>query len=259
MLYFLVLVYWFIVVVMKNNVDFILIFGFWFVDWNFDINYDSLMSWMQGLFWWWVGNLMLYFVSVGVIGILFVVMVGYVIVKFVFLGKCIVVGVIMVGFLFFVVLLIVLLYIEFYVFGLMNMIWVIIIFLVVFLFGVFFGMVYVQLLVLIELLEVVCIDGVGEVWIFFMIVLWFFGLVMVMIFLFIFVVMWNNFFFLLMMILSQDLKFVIFGFYGMVSYFFLDKGVVMFGVLLGVIFFVLFFFILQKYWCFGFVVGVVKG
>ncbi|MDX2399261.1 carbohydrate ABC transporter permease [Microbacterium algeriense] len=258
-LYFLVPVYWLIVAATKNNADLTSTFGFWFADWNLDTNYDSLMSWTQGLFWRWVGNSMLYSVSAGVIGTLFAVMAGYAIAKFAFPGKRIAVGVIMAGLLLPVALLTVPLYIEFHALGLTNTIWAIIIPSAVSPFGVFLGMVYAQSSVPTELLEAARIDGAGEARVFFTIVLRLLGPAMVTIFLFIFVATWNNFLLPLMMISSQDLKPVTLGLYGMVSYFSPDKGAVMLGALLGVIPLVLLFFTLQKYWRSGLAAGAVKG
>lgn len=258
-LYFLAPVYWLIVASSKNNRDLTSTFGFWFAEWNMATNYDSLMSWTQGLFWRWVGNSIFYSVTAGVIGTLFAVMAGYAIAKFTFPGKKIAVGVIMAGLLMPVALLTVPLYIEFQALGLVNTVWAIIIPSAVSPFGVFLGMVFAQSSVPSELLEAARIDGAGEVRIFFTIVLRLLSPAMVTIFLFIFVATWNNFLLPLMMISSQDLKPVTLGLYGMMSYFSPDKGAVMLGALLGVIPLIILFFTLQRYWRSGLAAGAVKG
>lgn len=258
-LYFLVPVFWLIIASSKNNRDLTSTFGFWFAEWNMGANYDSLMSWTQGLYWQWVGNSIFYSVTAGVIGTLFAVMAGYAIAKFAFPGKKIAVGVIMAGLLMPVALLTVPLYIEFHALGLVNTVWAIIIPSAVSPFGVFLGIVFAQSSVPSELLEAARIDGAGEVRIFFTIVLRLLSPAMVTIFLFIFVATWNNFLLPLMMISSAELKPVTLGLYGMMSYFAPDKGAVMLGALLGVIPLILLFFTLQRYWRSGLAAGAVKG
>ncbi len=258
-LYFLVPVFWIIVASTKNNRDLTSTFGFWFAEWNLDKNYESLMSWTQGLFWQWVGNSIFYSVTAGIIGTLFAVMAGYAIAKFAFPGKTIAVGVIMAGLLMPVAILTVPLYIEFQALGLVDTPWAIIIPSAVSPFGVFLGMVYAQNSVPTELLEAARIDGAGEARIFFTIVLRLLGPAMVTIFLFIFVATWNNFLLPLLMLSSQELKPVTLGLFGMVSYFAPDKGAVMLGALLGVVPLIILFFSLQRYWRSGLAAGAVKG
>lgn len=258
-LYFLVPVYWLVVASTKNNRDLTSTFGFWFAEWNLPANYDSLMSWTQGLFWRWVGNSIFYSVTAGVIGTLFAVMAGYAIAKFVFPGKKLAVGIIMSGLLLPVALLTVPLYIEFHALGLSNTVWAIIIPSAVSPFGVFLGMVYAQSSVPTELLEAARIDGAGEARIFFTIVLRLLAPAMVTIFLFIFVATWNNFLLPLMMVSSPDLKPVTLGLYGMITYFSPDKGAVMLGALLGILPLIALFFTLQRYWRSGLAAGAVKG
>ncbi|MEQ6897634.1 carbohydrate ABC transporter permease [Microbacterium sp. KR10-403] len=259
-LYFLVPVYWLVVASTKSNADLSTTFGFWFSGKNSLIdNYNSLMSWTQGLFWRWVGNSLLYSTVAGVLGTLFSVMAGYAIAKFAFPGKKIAVGVIMGGLLLPVALLTVPLYLEFHTLGLVNTIWAIIIPSAVSPFGVFLGMVYAQSSVPTELIEAARIDGANEARIFFTIVLRLLAPAMVTIFLFIFVATWNNFLLPLLMVSSADLKPVTLGLYGMMSYFAPVKGAVMLGALLGVLPLVILFFALQRYWRAGMAAGAVKG
>ncbi|MGM7667768.1 carbohydrate ABC transporter permease [Microbacterium sp. A93] len=259
LLYFLMPVYWVIVASTKNNADLTNTFGFWFANWNLDTNYDSLMSWTQGMFWRWVGNSILYSTMAGVIGTLFAIMAGYAIAKFVFPGKKIAVSIIMAGLLLPVALLTVPLYMEFHALGLTNTMWAIIIPSAVSPFGVFLGMVYAESSVPTELLEAARIDGASEGRIFFTIVLRLLTPAMVTIFLFVFVATWNNFLLPLMMISSSELKPVTLGLYGMMSYFAPDKGAVMLGALLGVIPLIILFFSLQRFWQSGLAAGAVKG
>jgi len=259
LVYFLMPVYWVIVASTKSNADLTNTFGFWFANWNLDANYDSLMSWTQGMFWRWVGNSIVYSTAAGVIGTLFAIMAGYAIAKFAFPGKRIAVGIIMAGLLLPVALLTVPLYMEFHALGLTNTMWAIIIPSAVSPFGVFLGMVYAESSVPTELLEAARIDGASEVRIFFTIVLRLLSPAMVTIFLFIFVATWNNFLLPLMMISSADLKPVTLGLYGMMSYFAPEKGAVMLGALLGVIPLIVLFFGLQRYWRSGLAAGAVKG
>ena len=91
-IYFIAPVLWVMIASTKSNRDLTSSFGFWFAEWNLPANYDSLMTWTQGLFWQWVGNSIFYSVSAGVIGTLFAVMAGYAVAKFVFPGKTIAVG-----------------------------------------------------------------------------------------------------------------------------------------------------------------------
>ncbi|MHA3684815.1 carbohydrate ABC transporter permease [Leucobacter sp. HY1908] len=258
-LYFLVPVFWLIVASTKNNADLTGSFGFWFANWNLDTNYDSLMSWTQGLFWRWVGNSVLYSTAAGAIGTLLAVMAGYAVAKFAFPGKKLMVGLIMGGLLLPVALLTVPLYIEFHALGLTDSIWAIIVPSAASPFGVFLGMVYAQSSVPDELIEAARIDGASEARIFFTIVLRLLAPAMVTIFLFIFVATWNNFLLPLMMVSSPELKPVTLGLYGMMNYFSPDKGAVMLGALLGVLPLIALFFTLQRYWRSGLAAGAVKG
>ncbi len=258
-IYFLGPVLWLIIASTKSNRDLTNSFGFWFAEWNLPANYDSLMSWTQGMFWQWVGNSIFYSVSAGVLGTLFAVMAGYAIAKFVFPGKALAVGIIMGGLLLPVALLTVPLYLEFHALGLVDTPWAIIIPSAVSPFGVFLGIVYAQDAVPTELLEAARIDGASEVRIFFTIVMRLLGPAMVTIFLFIFVATWNNFLLPLLMISTPELKPVTLGLFGMISYFAPDKGAVMLGALLGVIPLVILFFSLQRFWRSGLAAGAVKG
>ncbi|MCR2792201.1 carbohydrate ABC transporter permease [Microbacterium sp. zg.Y625] len=257
-IYFLGPVYWLLIAATKNNRDLTSTFGFWFAEWNLGANYDSLMSWTQGMFWRWVGNSIFYSVTAGVIGTLFAVMAGYAIAKFSFPGKKIAVGAIMAGLLMPVALLTVPLYLEFHALGLVDTVWAIIIPSAVSPFGVFLGMVYAQS-VPTELLEAARIDGAGEIRIFFTIVMRLLAPAMVTIFLFVFVATWNNFLLPLLMVSSQELKPVTLGLFGMMSYFSPDKGAVMLGALLGVVPLIVLFFTLQRYLRSGLAAGAVKG
>ncbi|MCR2783562.1 MULTISPECIES: carbohydrate ABC transporter permease [unclassified Microbacterium] len=256
--YFLGPVYWLVIAATKNNRDLTSSFGFWFAEWNLGANYESLMSWTQGMFWRWVGNSIFYSVTAGVVGTLFAVMAGYAIAKFTFPGKKIAVGVIMAGLLMPVALLTVPLYLEFHALGLVDTAWAIIIPSAVSPFGVFLGMVYAQS-VPTELLEAARIDGAGELRIFFTIVMRLLAPAMVTIFLFIFVATWNNFLLPLLMVSSQELKPVTLGLFGMMSYFSPNKGAVMLGALLGVLPLIILFFTLQRYLRSGLAAGAVKG
>ncbi|GGE96858.1 carbohydrate ABC transporter permease [Mycetocola zhadangensis] len=258
-LYFVAPVVWVMFAATKNNRDLSSTFGFWFADWNLVTNYESLMSWTQGLFWQWVGNSIFYSLTAGLIGTLFAVMAGYAIAKFDFPGKQIAVGVIMAGLLLPVALLTVPLYLEFQALGLVDTVWAIIIPSAVSPFGVFLAMVYAESSVPSELLEAARIDGAGETRIFFTIVLRLLAPAMVTIFLFVFVATWNNFLLPLLMVSSQELKPVTLGLFGMVSYFAPDKGAVMLGALLGVVPLILLFFTLQRYFQSGLAAGAVKG
>ncbi len=258
-LYFVAPVVWVMFAATKNNRDLSSTFGFWFADWNLVTNYESLMSWTQGMFWQWVGNSVFYSLSAGLIGTLFAVMAGYAIAKFDFPGKQIAVGVIMAGLLLPVALLTVPLYLEFQALGLVNTVWAIIIPSAVSPFGVFLAMVYAESSVPTELLEAARIDGAGEARIFFTIVLRLLGPAMVTIFLFVFVATWNNFLLPLLMVSSQELKPVTLGLFGMISYFAPDKGAVMLGALLGVVPLILLFFSLQRFFQSGLAAGAVKG
>ncbi|PWC06778.1 carbohydrate ABC transporter permease [Mycetocola zhujimingii] len=258
-LYFVAPVVWVMFAATKNNRDLSSTFGFWFADWNLVTNYESLMSWTQGMFWQWVGNSVFYSLSAGLIGTLFAVMAGYAIAKFDFPGKRVAVGFIMGGLLLPVALLTVPLYLEFQALGLVNTAWAIIIPSAVSPFGVFLAMVYAESSVPSELLEAARIDGAGEARIFFTIVLRLLGPAMVTIFLFVFVATWNNFLLPLLMVSSQELKPVTLGLFGMVSYFAPDKGAVMLGALLGVIPLILLFFSLQRFFQSGLAAGAVKG
>jgi len=257
-IYFLGPVYWLLIAATKNNRDLTSTFGFWFAEWNLGANYDSLMSWTQGMFWRWVGNSIFYSVTAGVIGTLFAVMAGYAIAKFSFPGKKIAVAAIMAGLLMPVALLTVPLYLEFHALGLVDTVWAIIIPSAVSPFGVFLGMVYAQS-VPTELLEAARIDGAGEIRIFFTIVMRLLAPAMVTIFLFVFVATWNNFLLPLLMVSSQELKPVTLGLFGMMSYFAPDKGAVMLGALLGVVPLIVLFFTLQRYLRSGLAAGAVKG
>lgn len=258
-LYFVAPVVWVMFAATKNNRDLSSTFGFWFADWNLVTNYESLMSWTQGMFWQWVGNSVFYSLSAGLIGTLFAVMAGYAIAKFDFPGKRVAVGFIMGGLLLPVALLTVPLYLEFQALGLVDTAWAIIIPSAVSPFGVFLAMVYAESSVPSELLEAARIDGAGEARIFFTIVLRLLGPAMVTIFLFVFVATWNNFLLPLLMVSSQELKPVTLGLFGMVSYFAPDKGAVMLGALLGVIPLILLFFSLQRFFQSGLAAGAVKG
>ncbi|GAA3859484.1 carbohydrate ABC transporter permease [Leifsonia kafniensis] len=258
-LYFLVPVLWLVIASTKNNHDLTNSFGFWFAEWNLAENYESLMSWTQGMFWHWVGNSIFYSLSAGVIGTLFAVMAGYAIAKFIFPGKKIAVGIIMAGLLLPVALLTVPLYLEFHTLGLVDTPWAIIIPSAVSPFGVFLGMVFAQDAVPTELLEAARIDGASEVRIFFTIVLRLLAPAMVTIFLFIFVATWNNFLLPLLMVSTPELKPVTLGLFGMISYFSPDKGAVMLGALLGVIPLIILFFSLQRFLRSGLAAGAVKG
>jgi multiple sugar transport system permease protein len=258
-IYFIAPVLWVMIASTKSNRDLTSSFGFWFAEWNLPANYDSLMTWTQGLFWQWVGNSIFYSVSAGVIGTLFAVMAGYAVAKFVFPGKTIAVGLIMAGLLLPVALLTVPLYLEFHALGLVNTPWAIIIPSAVSPFGVFLGIVYAQDAVPTELLEAARIDGAGELRIFFTIVMRLLAPAMVTIFLFIFVATWNNFLLPLMMVSSAELKPVTLGLFGMMSYFAPAKGAVMLGALLGVIPLIILFFSLQRFWRSGLAAGAVKG
>lgn len=257
--YFIAPVVWVIIASTKSNRDLTNTFGFWFAEWNLGANYDSLMSWTQGMFWQWVGNSIFYSLTAGVIGTLFAVMAGYAIAKFEFPAKKIAVGVIMAGLLLPVALLTVPLYIVFHSLGLVDTAAAIIIPSAVSPFGVFLGMVYARTSVPDELLESARIDGANEARIFVTIVLRLLAPAMVTIFLFIFVATWNNFMLPLMMVSTPELKPVTLGLYGMMSYFAPVKGAVMLGSLLGVLPLVALFLTLQRYWQSGLAAGAVKG
>ncbi|THJ67139.1 carbohydrate ABC transporter permease [Arthrobacter echini] len=258
-LYFLLPVIWLIVASTKSNSDLASTFGFWFADMNLGTNYESLMSWTQGLFWRWVGNSLFYSLTAGVVGTLISTMAGYAVAKFVFPGRRTMLAATMAGLLMPIALLTIPLYTVFNAVGATNTVWSIIIPSCVSPFGVFLGVVYAQTSVPDEVLEAARIDGAGEARIFFTIVLRLLTPAMVTMFLFIFVATWNNFLLPLMMISSPELKPVTLGLYGMISYFAPDKGAVMLGALLGVVPLVILFFTLQRYWRSGLTAGAVKG
>jgi multiple sugar transport system permease protein len=258
-LYFLLPVFWLIIASTKSNADLASSFGFWFADMNLSANYESLMSWTQGLFWRWVGNSLFYSMTAGVVGTLASTMAGYAVAKFAFPGRRVMLGVTLAGLLLPIALLTIPLYTVFHALGVTNTVWSIIIPSCVSPFGVFLGLVYAQTSVPDEMIEAARIDGAGEARIFFTMVLRLLAPAMVTIFLFIFVATWNNFLLPLMMVSSPELKPVTLGLYGMMSYFAPDKGAVMLGALLGVVPLVILFFALQRYWRSGLAAGAVKG
>jgi len=258
-LYFLLPVFWLIIASTKSNADLASSFGFWFADMNLSANYESLMSWTQGLFWRWVGNSLLYSITAGVVGTLVSTMAGYAVAKFAFPGRRVMLGATLAGLLLPIALLTIPLYTVFHALGVTNTVWSIIIPSCVSPFGVFLGLVYAQTSVPDEMIEAARIDGAGEARIFFTMVLRLLAPAMVTIFLFIFVATWNNFLLPLMMVSSPELKPVTLGLYGMMSYFAPDKGAVMLGALLGVVPLVILFFALQRYWRSGLAAGAVKG
>ncbi|MGO1384293.1 MAG: carbohydrate ABC transporter permease [Arachnia sp.] len=259
LLYFLLPIVWLIFASSKTNTDLVSTAGFWFGEINWALNWDSLMSWTNGLFPRWVFNSVFYSTTAAALGTLISVMCGYAMARFVFPGRRALLVIIMTGLLMPVALLTVPLYVLFQGMGLSNTVWAIIIPSMVSPFGVFLGNVYADSSVPTELLEAARIDGAGEFRIFFTMVIRLLAPAMVTIFLFIFVATWNNFLLPLMMISSDTLKPVTLGLYGMMSYFAPDKGAVMLGALLGVIPLILLFLGLQRFWQAGLAAGAVKG
>ena len=127
LLYFILPIVWLIIASSKTNSDLLSSFGFWFADVNWAFNWNSLMSWTNGLFPRWVLNSVFYSTVAATIGTLISVMCGYAMAKFVFPGRRALLVTIMTGLLMPIAILTVPLYLLFSQMGLTNTIWSIII------------------------------------------------------------------------------------------------------------------------------------
>lgn len=201
--YFLVPVYWLVISSTKSPADLYGSFGFWFKNPTFLQNMSRVFTYQDGIYLRWLLNSVLYAGVGALLATLFAAATGYVLAKYHFKGREALFNFVLAGVLVPGTALALPMYQLFSTVHLVNTYWAVLIPSLVSPFGVYLARVYAAASVPDSLLEAARIDGVGEVRIFFSVVLRLMTPVLVTVFLFQFVGVWNNYFLPLVM-LSND-------------------------------------------------------
>ncbi len=236
--------------------------GLWFSDFQLGTNISDTVSREDGIFWTWLFNSVLYAGVGAAIGTVIASMAGYALAKYEFRGREAIFNTILAGVLVPATALALPLFLIFAEVGMTNTYWSVLLPSLVSPFGVYLSRIYAQASVPDALIEAARLDGSGEYRIFFTMATALMKPALVTIFLFQFVVIWNNFFLPLIMLVDRDLFPMTLGLYTWNSQIQQDPtltAAVLTGSLLSVVPIIAAFLMLQRYWRSGLGAGGVKG
>lgn len=236
--------------------------GLWFSHFQLGTNVSDTVNRDGGIFWRWLLNSVLYAGVGAAIGTVIAAMAGYALAKYEFRGREAIFNTILAGVLVPATALALPLFLIFAAVGLTNTYWSVLLPSVVSPFGVYLSRIYASASVPDALIEAARLDGVGEFRIFLMMATALMKPALVTIFLFQFVVIWNNFFLPLIMLVDRKLFPMTLGLYSWNSQTQQDPTLataVLTGALLSVVPIIAAFLMLQRYWRGGLGAGGVKG
>jgi len=236
--------------------------GLWFSHFQLGTNVSDTVNRDGGIFWRWLLNSVLYAGVGAAIGTVIAAMAGYALAKYEFRGREATFNTILAGVLVPATALALPLFLIFAAVGLTNTYWSVLLPSLVSPFGVYLSRIYASASVPDALIEAARLDGVGEFRIFLMMATALMRPALVTIFLFQFVVIWNNFFLPLIMLVDRKLFPMTLGLYSWNSQTQQDPTLataVLTGALLSVVPIIAAFLMLQRYWRGGLGAGGVKG
>lgn len=236
--------------------------GLWFSHFQLGTNVSDTVNRDGGIFWRWLLNSVLYAGVGAAIGTVIAAMAGYALAKYEFRGREATFNTILAGVLVPATALALPLFLIFAAVGLTNTYWAVLLPSLVSPFGVYLSRIYASASVPDALIEAARLDGVGEFRIFLMMATALMKPALVTIFLFQFVVIWNNFFLPLIMLVDRKLFPMTLGLYSWNSQTQQDPTLataVLTGALLSVVPIIAAFLMLQRYWRGGLGAGGVKG
>lgn len=236
--------------------------GLWFSHFQLGTNVSDTVNRDGGIFWRWLLNSVLYAGVGAAIGTVIAAMAGYALAKYEFRGREAIFNTILAGVLVPATALALPLFLIFAAVGLTNTYWAVLLPSLVSPFGVYLSRIYASASVPDALIEAARLDGVGEFRIFLMMATALMKPALVTIFLFQFVVIWNNFFLPLIMLVDRKLFPMTLGLYSWNSQTQQDPTLataVLTGALLSVVPIIAAFLMLQRYWRGGLGAGGVKG
>lgn len=236
--------------------------GLWFSEFKLGVNVSETVSRDGGIFWRWLFNSLLYSGVGAAIGTIVAVMAGYALAKYSFPFREAIFNTILAGVLVPATALALPLFLIFAEVGMTNTYWAVLLPSLVSPFGVYLSRIYASASVPFALIEALRLDGSGEFRIFFILARALMRPALVTVFLFQFVVIWNNFFLPLIMLVDQDLFPMTLGLYTWNSQTQQDPSLataVLTGSLLSVLPIIAAFLMLQRYWRGGLGAGGVKG
>jgi multiple sugar transport system permease protein len=246
----------------KNRGDLTTTPGLWFSHFQLGTNVSDTVNRDGGIFWRWLLNSVLYAGVGAAIGTVIAAMAGYALAKYEFRGREAIFNTILAGVLVPATALALPLFLIFAAVGLTNTYWSVLLPSLVSPFGVYLSRIYASASVPDALIEAARLDGVGEFRIFLMMATALMKPALVTIFLFQFVVIWNNFFLPLIMLVDRKLFPMTLGLYSWNSQTQQDPTLataVLTGALLSVVPIIAAFLMLQRYWRGGLGAGGVKG
>ena len=246
----------------KNRGDLTTAPGLWFSHFQLGTNVSDTVNRDGGIFWRWLLNSVLYAGVGAAIGTVIAAMAGYALAKYEFRGREATFNTILAGVLVPATALALPLFLIFAAVGLTNTYWSVLLPSLVSPFGVYLSRIYASASVPDALIEAARLDGVGEFRIFLMMATALMKPALVTIFLFQFVVIWNNFFLPLIMLVDRKLFPMTLGLYSWNSQTQQDPTLataVLTGALLSVVPIIAAFLMLQRYWRGGLGAGGVKG
>ena len=246
----------------KNRGDLTTTPGLWFSHFQLGTNVSDTVNRDGGIFWRWLLNSVLYAGVGAAIGTVIAAMAGYALAKYEFRGREATFNTILAGVLVPATALALPLFLIFAAVGLTNTYWSVLLPSLVSPFGVYLSRIYASASVPDALIEAARLDGVGEFRIFLMMATALMKPALVTIFLFQFVVIWNNFFLPLIMLVDRKLFPMTLGLYSWNSQTQQDPTLataVLTGALLSVVPIIAAFLMLQRYWRGGLGAGGVKG
>ena len=246
----------------KNRGDLTTTPGLWFSHFQLGTNVSDTVNRDGGIFWRWLLNSVLYAGVGAAIGTVIAAMAGYALAKYEFRGREATFNTILAGVLVPATALALPLFLIFAAVGLTNTYWSVLLPSLVSPFGVYLSRIYASASVPDALIEAARLDGVGEFRIFLMMATALMKPALVTIFLFQFVVIWNNFFLPLIMLVDRQLFPMTLGLYSWNSQTQQDPTLataVLTGALLSVVPIIAAFLMLQRYWRGGLGAGGVKG
>ena len=246
----------------KNRGDLTTTPGLWFSHFQLGTNVSDTVNRDGGIFWRWLLNSVLYAGVGAAIGTVIAAMAGYALAKYEFRGREATFNTILAGVLVPATALALPLFLIFAAVGLTNTYWSVLLPSLVSPFGVYLSRIYASASVPDALIEAARLDGVGEFRIFLMRATALMKPALVTIFLFQFVVIWNNFFLPLIMLVDRKLFPMTLGLYSWNSQTQQDPTLataVLTGALLSVVPIIAAFLMLQRYWRGGLGAGGVKG
>jgi len=246
----------------KNRGDLTTTPGLWFSHFQLGTNVSDTVNRDGGIFWRWLLNSVLYAGVGAAIGTVIAVMAGYALAKYEFRGREATFNTILAGVLVPATALALPLFLIFAAVGLTNTYWSVLLPSLVSPFGVYLSRISASASAPDALIEAARLDGVGEFRIFLMMATALMKPALVTIFLFQFVVIWNNFFLPLIMLVDRKLFPMTLGLYSWNSQTQQDPTLataVLTGALLSVVPIIAAFLMLQRYWRGGLGAGGVKG